>query len=156
MTPAINAAKKSKITFRVHTYDHEPGEASYGMEAARKLNLDPDRVFKTLVVSTDSGSLAVAIVPVSRQLDLKAMAQALGAKKTAMAAKPDVQRSTGYVLGGVSPLGQKRKLPTVVDSTAEPLETLFVSAGKRGIDMELSPEDLVRLTRGKYAPISRS
>jgi Cys-tRNA(Pro)/Cys-tRNA(Cys) deacylase len=154
MTPAVLAAQKAGIDFRTRGYDHDPGAASYGEEAAAKMGVDPDRVFKTLVVSADGGGLAVAVVPVSRQLDLKRMAKALSVKKAAMAEKKAVERSTGYVLGGVSPLGQKKRLATVIDGSARGFATVFVSAGRRGLQIELSPGDLGRLTRGAFAPIA--
>ena len=154
MTPAIDKAKKAKIEFRIHEYDHDPASASYGEEAALKLGIDGDRVFKTLVVSGSNG-LSVAILPVSHLLDLKRIAKALGVKKIAMADKSEVERATGYVLGGVSPLGQKRKLVTVIDDSATSFDTIFVSAGRRGLQIELSPEDLTALTRGRFHPITK-
>ncbi|MEY1662708.1 Cys-tRNA(Pro) deacylase [Isoalcanivorax beigongshangi] len=156
MTPAIDALRKAKIAYQMHSYSHEPGADSYGQEAADKLGLDRAEVFKTLVVETERGQLAVAVVPVSGQLDLKRMAQALEVKKVAMAPPPKVERSTGYVLGGVSPLGQKKRLPTVIDSSAEALEQLYVSGGKRGLDLSLAPADLAALTGAKFAPIGRA
>jgi Cys-tRNA(Pro)/Cys-tRNA(Cys) deacylase len=155
MTPAINIAKRAKIDFRIHTYDHDPNAKSYGAEAAAKLGLDEGRVFKTLVVSVDAGTLCVAVLPVACQLDLKRFARAVGAKKAAMADKSAVQRTTGYILGGVSPLGQKKKLATVIDASAEALDTIFVSAGRRGLQMELSPTDLRTLTHAKSHPIGK-
>lgn len=155
MTPAINSATREGIPFKVHTYKHDPKAASYGLEAAEKLNIDPGKVFKTLVVALDTGDLAVGIVPVCGQLDLKSMAQALGVKKAGMADKNAVQRTTGYILGGVSPLGQKKQLATVLDTSAFDFETIFVSAGRRGLDMELKPGDLIRLTQGTMADIAR-
>lgn len=154
MTPAINAAKKAKITFFIHEYEHDPSAESYGLEAAEKLNLEPARVFKTLVVSAGS-DLVVVVVPVARQLNLKRLAKALGVKKAAMADVGRVERATGYVVGGVSPLGQKKCLATVIDESARTWETIFVSAGRRGLDIELSPEDLTALTRASFAPVSR-
>ena len=153
MTPAINTAKKAKIDFKIHEYDHDPRSDSYGMEAAEKLGVDPDRVFKTLVVSMNASFLAVAILPVTSHLNLKLFAKALGVKKAAMADKKLVEKTTGYILGGVSPLGQKKKLETVVHESAKKCDTIFVSAGKRGLDMELFSNDLIKLTRGKYARI---
>ncbi len=153
MTPAINTSRKAKIAFKTHEYDHDPRSPSYGEEAAEKLGISPDRVFKTLVVSMDNYSLGVAVLPVSFQLNLKLCAKALGVKKAAMADKKLVERITGYVLGGVSPLGQKKKLETVVHESAKNYDTIFVSAGKRGLDIELSPNDLIKLTRGQYGQI---
>ncbi|MGE4420755.1 MAG: Cys-tRNA(Pro) deacylase [Pseudodesulfovibrio sp.] len=154
MTPAINAAKKAKITYTVHEYEHDAAAPSFGVEAAEKLGVPPERVFKTLVVDA-GGSLAVAVVPVLLMLDLKAVAKALKAKKAAMADVKVVERTTGYVVGGVSPLGQKKRLPTVIDASAEGLETLFVSGGRRGLDIELAPADLAALTRATFAPVAR-
>lgn len=147
MTPAINMAKKHKITHTIHQYQHDPASEAYGLEAAEKLNLDEHRVFKTLVVSIDSRNLAVAIIPVANKLSLKAMAKALNVKKVAMALPKDVERTTGYVLGGVSPLGQKKLLATVIDDSASLFDTIFVSAGKRGMEIELSFKDLKALTK---------
>ena len=126
---------------------------SYGLEAAHKLGVAEDRVFKTLVVCLDMKTLAVGVLPVSSMLSMKRMAKAAGAKKAAMAAQADVERSTGYVLGGVSPLGQKKQLQTIVDTSAENHATIFVSAGRRGLEIELRPQDLVRLVNGRFAEI---
>ena len=153
MTPAINIVKKAKINFRIHEYDHDPASASYGEEAASKMGIDGNRVFKTLVVFSDCKGLTVAVLPVSHQLDLKRMAKALGAKKAKMADKSDVERVTGYVLGGVSPLGQKKKLVTIIDESAKSFDTIFVSAGRRGLQIELSPEDLGTLIKGRFRSI---
>ena len=154
MTPAINAAKKAKIAYTVHQYVHDPAAASYGKEAAEKLGLDEARVFKTLVVELDGAGLAVGIIPVSAMLSMKQIARAAGAKKAAMADKAAVERATGYVLGGVSPLGQKKRLPTFIDASAADFPTIFVSAGRRGLDLELDPDDLAGLTGAKLAPLS--
>ena len=155
MTPAINLAKKSKISFQVHEYQHDPKAESYGEEAAEKMGVDPDQVFKTLVVSNDQKELLVAVVPVSKQLDLKAMAKATKNKKLAMADKKQVEKTTGYVLGGVSPLGQKKRLKTVIDESAQQFETIFASAGKRGLEIELAPQDLSVLTQSSFAAIAK-
>lgn len=136
----------------LHPYAHDPAAASYGAEAADVLGVDPARVFKTLMVEVE-GRLAVGIVPVSGTLDLKAFAAAMGAKKAAMADPAAAQRRTGYVLGGISPLGQRQPSPTVLDSSALDLDTIFVSGGRRGLDIELAPADLVRLTGAVTAPI---
>jgi Cys-tRNA(Pro)/Cys-tRNA(Cys) deacylase len=149
-TPGIAAAERAGIVHAVHSYEHDPKAESYGLEAAERLGVDPARVLKTLVVDLD-GSLAVAVVPVEAQLDLRA----LGGKRSRMADPRDVERSTGYVLGGVSPLGQRRRLPTTVDESALGHETVFVSAGRRGLELELDPRDLVRLTDAKVAAIAR-
>jgi Cys-tRNA(Pro)/Cys-tRNA(Cys) deacylase len=150
MTPAINTAKNAKVDFKIHEYTHDPRASSYGQEAAEKLGIDPDQVFKTLVVAMNGKDLCVAVLPVSCQLNLKLFAKSMGVKKAAMADKKQVENTTGYILGGVSPLGQKKRLPTVVHDTAENFQTIFVSAGKRGLDIELAPKDLVKLTRGKF------
>jgi len=155
MTPAIDLAKKQKISFYIHQYEHDPKAESYGTEAADKLGLDMAQVFKTLVVSTESGQLAVCLVPVSQMLDLKKVAKALKCKKTTMAEARKVQSTTGYVLGGVSPLGQKKVLPTLIDYSAEPQKTIFISAGKRGLEIELSPKDLQKLTRATFCAIAK-
>ncbi len=153
MTPAINAAKKAKIPFSIHEYSHDPTCASYGLEAAEKLNIAPDRVFKTLVVDL-GGELVVAIVPVDAMLGLKNIAKAAGAKKASMADTALVERSTGYVLGGVSPLGQKKRLRTFIDASALAHPTIHVSAGRRGLEIELAPNDLARLTSAQFADLT--
>ena len=155
MTPAIQAAKRNKIDYRVHSYEHDPAVDAYGAEAAEKMGVPAERVFKTLVVSLAGDTLAVGVVPVSTQLNLKRIASALGAKKAAMADKADVERSSGYVLGGVSPLGQKKRLATVIDASASRHATIFVSAGRRGLEIELKPEDLRMLVGGVFAEIGR-
>lgn len=146
MTPAVLAAKRAGIDFTLHEYQHDPGTASYGLEAAEKLGLDPAQVFKTLVARVD-GQLTVALVPVARTLDLKALAAAVGGKRAAMAELTDAERATGYVAGGISPLGQKKRLPMVVDASA--------SAGRRGLEIELAPADLIRLCAARTASIAR-
>lgn len=156
MTPAVRAAERAGVAFRLLEYAHDPGAASYGLEAAAALGLDPAHVFKTLVVQPEGGgALAVALVPVSASLDLKAMAQALGAKRVAMAPAAAAERATGYVVGGISPLGQRRALPTVVDASAAALETMYVSAGRRGLEIALAPSALLELCRARTAPIAR-
>ena len=152
-TPATAALTAAGVPFALHPYTHDPSAASYGTEAAEALGIDPSRVFKTLMVDVE-GRLAVGIVPVSGTLDLKAMAAALGAKKAAMADPAAAQRRTGYVLGGISPLGQRQPSPTVLDSSALALDTMLVSGGRRGLDIELAPADLARLTGAVTAPIS--
>ncbi len=156
MTPAINVAKKQKIDYIIHAYDHDPTRPSYGGEAAEKLDMPENRVFKTLVVSLSDNTLAVGVVPVCAMLNLKRIANALGVKKAAMADPADVERVTGYVLGGVSPLGQKKRLKTVIDSSAETFDTILVSAGRRGLEIELRPEDLCRLVGGMVADIMQT
>ncbi|WP_419797804.1 MAG: Cys-tRNA(Pro) deacylase [Terasakiella sp.] len=156
MTPAIDLAKKKKITFQIHQYEHDPSAPSYGEEAAEKMNIAMNRVFKTLVIATDQNQLAVCIVPVNSMLDLKAAAKSLKAKKVMMADARKVQSTTGYVLGGVSPLGQKKSLPTLIDDSAQGQDTIFVSAGKRGLEIELSPIDLQSLTRAQFSTIAKT
>lgn len=156
-TPASDALARAGVEFVLHPYDHDPASTNYGDEAAAALSVDPLRIFKTLVIDlgTTRPELAVAVVPVAGQLSLKHAAAALGAKKAAMADKALVARSTGYVLGGVSPLGQRTPLPTVIDETAELWDTVYISAGRRGLQVELSPADLARLTGARFADIAR-
>lgn len=153
-TPATTALAAAAVTFTVHEYDHDPRSASYGEEAADAMGIDPGRVFKTLLADVDA-QLVVAVVPVSGQLDLKALARAVDGRKAAMADPRAAERSTGYVVGGISPLGQRKQLPTVVDESALGHPTVFVSAGRRGLEVELSPAELVRLTSARVAPIGR-
>ncbi len=153
-TPAIAALSAASVPFTVHDYAHDPRSESYGEEAAVALGIAAGRVFKTLLAAVD-GVLTVAVVPVSGQLDLKALARAVGGRKAAMADPQAAERSTGYVVGGISPLGQKRAHPTVVDATALDHPTVFVSAGRRGLEVELAPADLVRLTAAITAPVGR-
>jgi Cys-tRNA(Pro)/Cys-tRNA(Cys) deacylase len=158
MTPAIEQAKKAGIAFRVHEYVHDPRAEEYGMEAAQALGVDPKRVFKTLLVTLDGDRkrLAVGVVPVEQLLNLKQIAKVLRAKTAEMAAPKDAERTTGYTVGGISPLGQKKLLLTVLDESALAFSTIFVSGGRRGLDVELSPEDLVKLCRGSTAQIARA
>jgi Cys-tRNA(Pro)/Cys-tRNA(Cys) deacylase len=153
-TPATVALTRAGIRFTALAYEHDPRAAAYGLEAAEKLGIEPERVFKTLLASVD-GSLAVGIVPVADQLDLKALAAALGGKRAEMADPSLAERKTGYVVGGISPIGQKVALPTVLDETAILHETILVSGGRRGLDLELAPDDLLAVTGGRYAPIAR-
>jgi Cys-tRNA(Pro)/Cys-tRNA(Cys) deacylase len=153
-TPATVALQRAGIRFTAHSYAHDAGAAGYGLEAADKLGLDADRVFKTLLADAD-GTLVVAVVPVSGQLDLKALAAAVGAKKAVMADPKLAERKTGYVLGGISPVGQKTRHTTVLDETVELFDTVFVSGGRRGFDLELSPADLITVTGATVAAIGR-
>ncbi len=153
-TPATTALAAAGVAFTVHDYAHDPRSESYGDEAAAALGIAPSRVFKTLLADVD-GALTVAVVPVSGQVDLKSLARAVGGRKALMADPHAAERSTGYVVGGISPLGQKRAHPTVVDATALHHPTVFVSAGRRGLEVELAPADLVRLTAAVTAPIGR-
>jgi Cys-tRNA(Pro)/Cys-tRNA(Cys) deacylase len=143
------------VAFTVHEYAHDPRSESFGLEAANELGLDPDRVYKTLMASAD-GALVVAVVPVSGRLDLKALARAVGASKAAMADVKAAERATGYVAGGISPFGQKRAHPTVVDETVELWDTVYVSGGRRGLDVEIAPADLIEVTGAIVGDISRS
>jgi Cys-tRNA(Pro)/Cys-tRNA(Cys) deacylase len=155
MTPAVRQLKKQKVNFTLHQYQHDANASSYGEEAAEKLSINSEQVFKTLVVSCDGdeSSLAVAVVPVTHQLNLKMLAKALNLKKVKMAEVKRVETSTGYVLGGVSPIGQKKTLKTVIDDSAESFTTIYVSGGKRGLEIELSAQDLAKTTRAKMANI---
>ncbi|MEV7810750.1 Cys-tRNA(Pro) deacylase [Streptomyces flaveolus] len=153
-TPATVALTAAGVEFTVHAYDHDPSHPSYGEEAAEAMGVSPDRVFKTLVADVD-GSLVVGVVPVAGSLDLKALAAAVGGKRAAMADPALAERTTGYVRGGISPLGQRKKLPTVIDDSAESHATICVSAGRRGLEVELAPGELAKLTEAVLAPIGR-
>jgi len=153
MTPGIDVAKKNKIAHKVHQYDHDSSSESYGLEAAKKMGVPEQQVFKTLVVSLNTRELVVGVVPVSSMLSMKLIAKAAGAKKAEMAPQSAVERSTGYVLGGVSPLGQKKRLKTIIDSSAKNYSTIYVSAGRRGLEIELSANDLRRLVNGLFEDI---
>ena len=152
-TPATALLAKQKIDHRLHSYPHDPRHDSYGLEAAQALEVAPERVFKTLLAEVD-GALVVGIVPVTAQLDLKALAAAVGGKRARMADVTAAERATGYVAGGISPLGQRKRLRTVLDSSAETFDTLFCSAGRRGLEMELAPADLTRLANATIARIA--
>ena len=152
MTPAINAAKRANVEFSTLSYAHDPQAASYGLEAAQKLNIDPQSVYKTLVTDCD-GQLVVAIIPVAEKLSLKQVAKAAKAKKASMADPALVAKKTGYVMGGVSPLGQKYRLTTIIDNQAQTLVTMHVSAGKRGLEIALAPQSLQQLTQATFADI---
>ncbi|MFE8943397.1 Cys-tRNA(Pro) deacylase [Streptomyces sp. NPDC007856] len=153
-TPATVALSSAGVDFTVHSYAHDPSHPSYGEEAAEAMGVSPDRVFKTLVADVD-GTLTVAVVPVSGSLDLKALAAAVGGKRATMADPTLAERTTGYVRGGISPLGQRKKLPTVLDDSAGTHETICISAGRRGLEVELSPAALTELTNAVLAPIGR-
>ncbi|PKM43984.1 MAG: Cys-tRNA(Pro) deacylase [Gammaproteobacteria bacterium HGW-Gammaproteobacteria-1] len=155
MTPAINAAKRARITYAVHSYEHDRAATAYGEEAADKLGLSPARVFKTLLAQLDGRELVVAVVPVANQLNLKQLAAALNARSADMARPADAERATGYVVGGISPLGQKKALRTVIDDSARGHATIYVSAGRRGLEIELAPADLAALTHAAFAAIAR-
>lgn len=153
-TRATDELARLKIAHTVHAYALDPAAESYGVQAAAALGVLPARVFKTLIASVD-GRLAVAVVPVAGQLNLKALADALGGKRAEMAEPAMAERATGYVTGGISPLGQRRKLPVVIDTTALDYQTMFCSAGKRGLQLELAPHDLITATGAVVAPIAR-
>jgi len=152
-TPATVLLTREKIPFTTHAYEVDPKTPSYGVAVAAALGLEPARVFKTLVATVD-GRLGVGVVPVAGSLDLKALATALGGKRAGMAEPAAAERATGYVTGGISPLGQRTRLPIVLDESALPFETIFVSAGKRGLQLEVSPTDLIHLTEAAVAPIA--
>ena len=153
-TPATRVLVAAGVDFGVHRYGHDPRAPAYGPEAAEALGLDPARVFKTLVADLD-GSLVVGVVPVPARLDLKALAEALGGKRAALADPSAAERSTGYVVGGISPLGQRSRLPVVIDDGAAGLDRMYVSAGRRGVQLDLDPADLARVTGARWAPIAR-
>jgi Cys-tRNA(Pro)/Cys-tRNA(Cys) deacylase len=153
-TPATLALEAAGVTFRAHPYDHDPDAESFGLEAAAVLGVEPERVFKTLMADVD-GEFVVGIVPVTARLQLKALAAAVGAKRATMADPATAERRTGYVVGGISPLGQKRPHRTVIDETAALFDTVYVSGGRRGFDVELAPDDLLRLTSATLADIAR-
>lgn len=154
MTPAVEAAKAAGVAYELLAYEHDPRSAAYGVEAAEALGLPLEAVFKTLVAKVD-GRLVVGVVPVAAHLDLKALAVATGGRKAEMAPPAEAERATGYVVGGISPLGQKRRLPAVIDESALGLETVHVSAGRRGLEIALAPADLVRLAGATIAAIAR-
>ncbi len=152
-TPATALLASQRVSHTVHTYDHSPVHASYGMEASERLGVSPARVFKTLVAEVD-GVLTVGVVPVSVQLDLKALAAAVGGKRARMADVAVAERATGYVAGGISPLGQRKRLPVVLDASSAGFDTIFCSGGRRGLEIELAPADLVRVVGAIVASIS--
>jgi Cys-tRNA(Pro)/Cys-tRNA(Cys) deacylase len=153
-TPATVALTRAGVRYVVHEYEHTAGTGAYGAEAAKALGVPAARVLKTLLASAD-GRLTVAVVPVDGSLDLKALAAAVGAKKAVLADPAEAERTTGYVRGGISPVGQRRRLPTVLDDSALDHETVYVSGGRRGLDLELAPPDLVHVTDARVAPIRR-
>lgn len=154
-TPATVALTAAGIAFTAHAYEHDPANTNFGLEAASALGLDPEQVFKTLLADVD-GSLVVGIVPVTGKLDLKALAAAVGGKKAEMADPKVAERRTGYVVGGISPIGQKMAHVTVIDETAELYDAVFVSGGRRGLDIEIAPSDLAKITGATFAEIARA
>lgn len=154
MTPAINLLKKNKCDFKIHKYDHDPACTNFGEEAAIKLGLDKKQVFKTLLVELNPKELAVGVIPVDSSMSLKNIASALKSKSAKMADKSEAQKVTGYLLGGISPLGQKKRLRTVLDEGAKAYETIFVSGGRRGLDIEVKPSDLINLLNASYFRIT--
>ncbi|QPF39254.1 Cys-tRNA(Pro) deacylase [Acinetobacter sp. TTH0-4] len=152
MTPACKVLKSSAIEFSIHEYEHDVHAKSFGLEAAQKLNLDVREVFKTLLV-TDSKNFYVAVLPVAHQLSLKKIAAAVGAKKLQMAEPKDAERLTGYLVGGISPIGQKKRLKTVIDQSAELLNKIYISGGKRGLDIGIKPQDLIWVLSAQFADV---
>ena len=152
-TPATAAVAKAKVEHRIHEYRHDPAAPSYGLEAAEQLGVDPAGVFKTLVAEVD-GRLTVAVVPVAAQLNLKALAAAAGGRKATMAEPADAERATGYVVGGISPLGHRKRLPVYLDASMQDRPTVLVSAGRRGLELELAPADLARLAGAEFADLA--
>ena len=152
MTPACKVLKSNKIEFSIHEYEHDVNAKSFGLEAAEKLNLNVDEVFKTLMV-TDEKNYFIAVLPVNYQLNLKKVASAVGCKKLQMANPKDAERLTGYLVGGISPLGQKKRLKTVIDETAKSLNKIYVSGGKRGLDIGLNPIDLAKLLEATFSDV---
>ncbi|KRW62266.1 Cys-tRNA(Pro) deacylase [Pseudomonas sp. TTU2014-080ASC] len=155
MTPALDLLKKRRVDHQVHSYEHDPKAPSYGLEAAEKLNLNPAQVFKTLLAASEKAELLVAVVPVAGSLDLKALAHAAGVKKVEMADPAAAQRATGYLLGGISPLGQKKRLRTFIDDSAQQHPSIYVSAGRRGLEVQLSAHELAELAGAQFAAIGR-
>ena len=153
-TTATIALDRAKIPYSLHEYEHDPRAGSYGLEASEALGVPPERVFKTLVAAVDGGTLTVGVIPVHRQLDLKALAAAAGGKKAVMAEVAAAERVTGYVVGGISPIGQRKRLLVVIDTSAVALPTMFCSAGRRGLEIEIAPADLINAAGARVAAIA--
>jgi Cys-tRNA(Pro)/Cys-tRNA(Cys) deacylase len=153
MTPAVILLEKANVAHELHAYEHDPNAESYGLEAAELLGLDPATVFKTLLAVIDRSETVVAVIPVNGQLDLKALARAAGGKKAAMADPLEAERITGYVVGGISPLGQRKRLRTFIDESASRLDQMNVSAGRRGLEIRLAPPDLALLADARFVPL---
>jgi Cys-tRNA(Pro)/Cys-tRNA(Cys) deacylase len=156
MTPAVKVLDQAGVPYQLLSYDHDPSAESFGVEAVEVLGLDPHAVLKTLVAVVDGADHVVGLVPVCDRLDLKALARAAGGKKAAMADSQDAERLTGYVVGGISPLGQRKRLPIFVAESARHHPSIWISGGRRGLEIELDPTDLVAATRGRFAPIATS
>ena len=154
MTPAINELKKHKIAFVMHKYKHDPKVSNYGLEAAEKLNLDAARVYKTLLVELNPKELVVCIIPVNKSLNLKAVASSFESKNALMANKDEAQKATGYLLGGISAFGQKKKHRTLLDVSAKDFLTIYISGGKRGLDIEVNPKDIIKVLNSKYEDLA--
>ena len=154
MTPAINELKKHKVSYVIHKYKHDPKVSNYGLEAAEKLNLDAARVYKTLLAELNPKELVVCIIPVNKSLSLKAVASFFDSKNALMANKDEAQKATGYLLGGISAFGQKKKHRTLLDLSAKSFETIYISAGKRGLDIEVNPEDIIKVLNSNYENLS--
>lgn len=154
MTPAINELKKNKIAFTIHKYKHDPKIDNYGLEAANKLNVDANRVYKTLLAQLNTKELIVAIIPVNKSLNLKVVANYFEVKSAQMANKDEAQKVTGYLLGGISAFGQKKRLRTVLDVSSKEFETIYISGGKRGLDLQIKPLDIIEVLNSNYAEVS--
>ena len=154
MTPAINELKKHKIAFVIHKYKHDPKVTNYGLEAAQKLNLDANRVYKTLLVELNPKELVVCIIPVNKSLNIKVVASFFESKNALMANKKKKKKTTGYLLGGISAFGQKKKHRTLIDSSAKNFETIYISGGKRGLDIEINPLDIIKVLKANYEDIA--
>lgn len=154
MTPATRLLDRNGVSYRLHSYEHTAAQGEYGIDASTQLGVPPEQIFKTLVAELDSHALVVAIVPVTTRLHMKSLASAAGAKKAFMADRARVEKTTGYVVGGVSPLGQKKTLAMFIDACAQSFDTIFISGGRRGLEIELAPADLARLTNARFTALT--